>query len=262
MLNGDKMLPFVRFFNGSPSTFLWEDEMGAVTFVPQGEGGEQGVPLMPLLFSLGQHRGLSAVAETSGPREHLVGFLDDVYVATNSPARTVDAHNILGEEMWRHAKITLHHRKTVIWNKRGRAPEGVEVLEEDLSVVVWRGNPDLADDGQGVVVLGTPFGHAEFVSRVLDRNTASSWRGFQQCKTAHTETFAQEHDRGICRCLCQLLHVDPDSVTPSEAAAASLPLPLEALGPRSARSLRGAAQWARWASRWCSTAIPMLPGGL
>ena len=84
----------------------------------------------------------------------MVAFLDDVYVATSSPATTVDAHNILVEEVWRHTKITHHHGKTVIWNKSGRAPEGVEVLEEaaprvDPSAVVWRGNPDLPNDRQG-----------------------------------------------------------------------------------------------------------------
>ena len=48
--NGDKLLPFVRLLCGSSSTFLWEDELGTVNFVPQGEGGERGDPLMPLHF--------------------------------------------------------------------------------------------------------------------------------------------------------------------------------------------------------------------
>ena len=87
------------------------------------------------------------------------------------------------------------------------------------------------------------------------RNTPS-WRGFQQCKTSnllgsccltaaaranfwlrttspeHTEAFAQEHDRGIWKCLCQPLHVDPDSVSPSATTTASLPrwFPPSALG--------------------------------
>ena len=53
MVDGDKMVPFMRLFHGSPSTFLWEDDEGTVHHVRQGEGGEQGDPLMPLLFSLG-----------------------------------------------------------------------------------------------------------------------------------------------------------------------------------------------------------------
>ena len=197
--------------------------------------------------------------------------------------------------MWRHAKITLHFGKTVIWNKSGRAPEGVEVLEEaarrvDPSAVVWRGNPDLPNDRQGVVVLGTPVGHAEFVTRVLEEKTQehsvlleripavqdlqSAWTLLLYCAAAranfwlrttspaHTGTFAQEHDTGIWRCLCQLLHVDPDSVPLSAAAAASLPLSLGGLGLRSATRLRGAAHWATWADSLKMTAILMLLGGL
>ena len=34
--------------------------MGDPQMIPQGEGGEQGDPLMPLLFSLGQHSALDA----------------------------------------------------------------------------------------------------------------------------------------------------------------------------------------------------------
>ena len=56
MENGDYVLPFVRCFYGSPSTYLWEDEMGTTEDVAQGEGGEVGDPLMPLLFALGATR--------------------------------------------------------------------------------------------------------------------------------------------------------------------------------------------------------------
>ena len=49
---GQQLLPFVRSFYGAPSTYLWEDEMGTNHRILQGEGGEQGDPLMPLLFSL------------------------------------------------------------------------------------------------------------------------------------------------------------------------------------------------------------------
>ena len=53
---GSRVLPFVRLFYGTPSSYLWEDDSGTVHRVRQGEGGEQGDALMPLLFSLGQHR--------------------------------------------------------------------------------------------------------------------------------------------------------------------------------------------------------------
>ena len=61
MENGDQILPFVRCFYGRTSTHLWEDEVGDTQEIPQGEGGEQGDPFMPLLFSLGQHPALEAV---------------------------------------------------------------------------------------------------------------------------------------------------------------------------------------------------------
>ena len=57
MGGGDKMIPFVRLFHGSPSTFHLEDDAGTVHHVGQG-GGEQWDPRMPLLFSLGHHRAL------------------------------------------------------------------------------------------------------------------------------------------------------------------------------------------------------------
>ena len=53
------LLPFVRMFYGRQSTYLWTDDAGATHRVLQGEGGEQGDPLMPALYSLGQHEGLA-----------------------------------------------------------------------------------------------------------------------------------------------------------------------------------------------------------
>ena len=40
MEDGDQILPFARCFYGSPSTYLWEDELGNTQEIPQGEGGE------------------------------------------------------------------------------------------------------------------------------------------------------------------------------------------------------------------------------
>ena len=76
------MLPFVRLFYGTPSSYLWEDDAGTVHRVRQGEGGEQGDALMPLLFSLGQHRVLQAAQEQLRPQERLMVFLDDLYMVS------------------------------------------------------------------------------------------------------------------------------------------------------------------------------------
>ena len=83
---GAKVLPFVNLFYGSPSTYWWEDAMGTVHEVHQGEGGVQGDAMMPLLFSLGQHPALEAVNRQLRAGELLFAFLDGVYVVC-SPAR-------------------------------------------------------------------------------------------------------------------------------------------------------------------------------
>ena len=79
MPDGDAILPFVLQFYGRPSTHLWEDENGTVREIQQGEGGEQGDPLMQALFALGQHDALCAVQEFLHP---FMAFLDDLHVVS------------------------------------------------------------------------------------------------------------------------------------------------------------------------------------
>ena len=55
------MLPFLRMSYAQPSRYAWLDDEGKQHFVVQGEGGEQGDPLMPLLFFLGIHAALLRV---------------------------------------------------------------------------------------------------------------------------------------------------------------------------------------------------------
>ena len=69
--------------------------------IRQGEGGEQGDALMPLLFALGQHRALDAARDRLLPGERLFAFLDDIY-AVSAPERTAAVYTILAEELWRH----------------------------------------------------------------------------------------------------------------------------------------------------------------
>ena len=64
-------VPFARTFYGQASQNLWESDSGEIHSIPQGEGGEQGDAMMPLLYSLGQHGALQDVSRRLGRGEHL-----------------------------------------------------------------------------------------------------------------------------------------------------------------------------------------------
>ena len=133
----------------------------------QGEGGEQGDPLMPALYALGQHRALVAVRDLLLPTERLLAFHDDLCVLC-SPHRVADVRNLLQQALWEHSRISVHHGKTQIWNRAGEAPRGWRTLTAaarlvDPEAVVWRGDPSLPPSAQRVKVLGTPLAHPDFV---------------------------------------------------------------------------------------------------
>ena len=250
MEGGDQILPFVRLFYGSPSTFFWEDTTGGVHHIFQGEGGEQGDPLMPMLFSLGQHAALVAISERLEDGERLLAFLDDLYVVS-TPERTVAVHNILREELWQHAKISVHNGKTRVWNRGGIVPDRCDVLEAaaravDPSARVWRGNHEDRPEEQGITILGTPVGRQEFVERELAKiitdhselltripevqDLQCAWLLLLYCGAARanfyirtirpelTANFARSHDDQIWQCFCNLLRIRPDAVAASAKA--------------------------------------------
>ena len=172
MESGSQVLPFVRMFYGSHSTYLWEDEAGVVHTVEQGEGGEQGDVLMPLLFSLGQHAALKAVQEGLQEGERLFAFLDDIYVVT-SPERVGEVYALLSTHLLRCSSIRINVGKTQVWNVAGERPQACDLLER-LSPEnrVWRGS-ELPASEQGIRILGTPLGRPEHVDAQL-RDTASA----------------------------------------------------------------------------------------
>ena len=146
--------------------------MGTVNHVQQGEGGEQGDPLMPLLFALGQHSALAAVSERLHVGELLFAFHDDLYIKC-SPDRAVECSHILRQMLWQHCRISLNNGKTRLWNRAGLFPRDCEILENaarlvDPDAVVWKGDPDLPLSQQGIKILGVPVGRTEFVEHELD----------------------------------------------------------------------------------------------
>ena len=75
---------FVRAVYSRPSCYKWRGSSGTCHDIHQHEGGEQGDPLMPLLFSLAIHDVLQRVKEGLFPGELLFAFLDDVYVVCST----------------------------------------------------------------------------------------------------------------------------------------------------------------------------------
>ena len=124
-------------FYSTPSQFLWEDELGTVNHMPQGEGSEQGDSLMPLVSSCS----LSTITSMS------------------QPSQTVWWTSIIPWPPICGTRRELHQGKTVIWKKAGICPRGCHALEDavrraDPNAVVWRGNVLLEPQLQDLVVLG------------------------------------------------------------------------------------------------------------
>ena len=146
-----------------------QDDFGVTHEIIQGEGGEQGDPLMPALFAVGQHRALVAMRDRLLPHEHLLAFLDDINIV---PERVVTIHTQLRAKLWNHARIQIHQGKTQVWNRGQVEPANIDVLQfaartVDPEAIVWRGSANLPTTEQGVVILGTPLGHVDFVQEHL-----------------------------------------------------------------------------------------------
>ena len=114
----ETVVPFVSMFYSSPSGCLWEDSDGTTHTIVQGEGGEQGDPLMPLF----------AVQQQLREGEYLFAYLDDIYAVTE-PNRTVVG--LLENALW--AGISMHQGKTKMWNRAGVEPPGCEICK------IWNG---------------------------------------------------------------------------------------------------------------------------
>ena len=127
MEDGDQILPFARCLYGSPSTYLWEDELGNTQEIPKVREGNRATPSMPMLFSLGEHPALEAIQRRLADGEKLLAYLDDVTVICR-PERVRTVITIIDEELARHAHVNIHYGKTQVWNRGGVAPEGIDEL--------------------------------------------------------------------------------------------------------------------------------------
>ena len=169
------LVPFVSLFYSEPSTYLWEDDAGQTWEIPQAEGGEQGDPLMPALFSLVVRGPLAAAAQRLDPGDLLTAFLDDVFLIT-SRERARASFDVVREELARGAGIELEDSKTRVYaDALGPPPPGIAELGS-ADDPVWRADPALPPAQRGVRVLGMPLGSPEYVAAFLDSRLALEQR--------------------------------------------------------------------------------------
>ena len=142
----------------------------------------------------------------------------------------------------------------------------------DPSAIVWRGDPHLPPEEQGINIFGTPLGHPSYVRYELAALTAkhehliniilqvkdlqSVWILLFYCASARvnyslrvvysklTDAFADQHDASMHKALSQLLSVDPGSMYWD---VASLPFTRGGMVLRSAALISGEAYLSSWA---------------
>ena len=262
------LLPFVRMSYAQPSQYSWVDEEGRHRIINQAEGGEQGDPLMPLLFSIGIQQALEEVAAAMVPGEQLSAFLDDIYLLCQ-PARVKPLFKLLERALLRCAGIELHQGKTKAWNRAGVVPDNIGEVGDDA----WQ--------PEGITVLGTPVGSEQYISRKMEERITKerelwstiptvpdlqcSWQLLLQSanpRANHTmrtmppsqsSVYCRAHDEGMWETAKRLLGHVPAEDEEEARNISTLPMRMGGLGLRSAERCAPAAFWASWAD-----ALPMI----
>ena len=170
---------------------MWEDENGTTQIILQGEGGEQGDALMPLLFAVGQHAALVAVQGRLQQDERIFAFLDDIYT-TSDPDRVGAVYAILQEELHHHCGIRIHTGKYQVWNQGGVRPPACDALEliaqrEHPEARVWKGS-DLSTASKASKCWGHHWDTQISSPPTLmakSKSTSCSCPGSPQCQTCN-----------------------------------------------------------------------------
>ena len=269
------LLPLVSALYGDTSRFIWTDDAGIQHEVRQTEGGEQGCPLMPALFSLAQHDALESANQELLPDERILAFLDDLYIIT-SEARAAEAFTTVASHVHEQAGVQSHEGKLKVWS-RGGGDAPADLLE--INEHAWTAS--LPDVDNGIVVLGVPLGKPQFVSnharkrmeaenKLLQQlprfnNPQVAWDLLAYCavpRANHTLRtlppsesvgYAAAHDTAVWQALVQILGAEEHGDDPWARDLALLPARLGGLGLRSAQLTAEAAYLASWVD-----ALPVL----
>ena len=252
---------------------MWIDGNNCPHRVTQAEGGEQGDPLMPALFSLGMHRALTALQTELQPGERVFAFLDDLYIVA-APERVRTLFDAVARRLYEEVRISLNHAKTRVWNAAAVEPPGLDTLAPDGTA--WCGAEASPAEERGITVLGAPLGTDAYVqtqlTAVSDRqlrflqvlptlpDLQVAWLLLLYCASPRSNYalrmlppnliagFASASDQAVQQCLYSLLNADNNGHLPQQAAClAQLALRHGGLGLRSAQLHAPAAFWASWA---------------
>ncbi len=209
------------------------------------------------------------------PDEHILAFLDDLYLVT-SKARAGEAYELVAGHVERHAGVQSHTGKLRAWCKAGGpAPPDLQAI----SAEAW--TADRPGDLNGLVVLGTPLGKPAFVQKHAAERTAVEHKmlrhlpAFKDVQAAwalllysavpranHTirvlppsqsQAYAKEHDDALWQTFCRMLGAEEHQTDLEARSVASLPASLGGLGLRSALRTAESAHWASWVD-----ALPVL----
>ena len=265
-----EIIPLVSMLYGSVSRFVWYDDDGLEHIIEQGEGGEQGCPLMPALYALAQHDALAEAAAALEPGERIFSFLDDLYLVT-SQERARAAFETVATSVEKHAGVQSHMGKLRMWSSAG-----VDALPEvaELRADVWTASKPA--ESNVLVILGTPLGTPEIVQAHAQQQIVKekfllgqiqglpdlqcSWVLLSQCavpRANHTirilppslsGTYTKQHDDSIWKAFCESFsakHLTEDELA---RQIASLPGRKGGLGLRSAERTATAAYWSSWAN--------------
>ena len=259
------LLPLMSALYGTESRFLWRADEGTDHIIVQGEGGEQGCPLMPALYSLAQHDALVEAHSQLSANERIFSFLDDLYVVTRRDTAAA-SFTAVSECVHRRAGVQSNMGKLRGWCRDGGpAPKGLAAI----APAAWTG--DLPADRNGIVVLGSPPGsdafqaaHAsarlakqagflEEIGQLEDVQTA--WvllsqsavpRAMHMLRTMPpplARGYAEAHDAAIWTTFCALLGEGARTDDLLARQIATLPGRHGGLGLQSAFRTRCAAYW-------------------
>ena len=258
-----ELLPFTRMFYGRPSAYSWWDDAGRHREVRQGEGCEQGDPLAPVLYALGQHDALQRAASGLHAGDTLMAFLDDLFVTAPSRART--ALDAATQAVADHCGIGSNLGKTrAMAAKEGPPPPGIAELGDD----VWRGDKPSAQRGIVVPDRSTPTPPKPGQTRGCRRNAVCltscltsqtsfqcAWLLLLFCASPRANhalrtlppsesSYARAHDQAVWETLQECLGGVPPAEAQQVWPLASLPAVHGGLGLQSAERTAPAAYWA------------------